>query len=301
MRLHQVNLFYRMWICLWRQQRYDIVREIFFHDAIAPGSIIKKERSYSYFTMNEQYLRNLLFQLQQGTTDIDDIIIQLRQFPLTVLEEAQLDYHRLLRTGIPEVVFGENKTTEQLLAILENMLEKPAGVLATRISKEKADKICPVLSDITYHPTARMLTGNDAHIPQACARGNVIITTAGTSDIPVAEEAKLTLTFLGHPVETIYDAGVAGIHRILSQINVLQQATVIIVVAGMEGALPSVVAGITPAPVIGVPTSIGYGTGAGGFSALLGMLNSCSPGLAVVNIDNGFGAACMAAAINKGT
>jgi len=155
------------------------------------------------------------------------------------------------------------------------------------------------LNGLTYNDTARTLTGNDQYIPTECGRGTVVIVTAGTSDLPVAEEARIALERFGHRVETVYDAGVAGLHRILSHTKLLQQAAVLIVVAGMEGALPSVVAGMVSAPVIAVPTSIGYGTGAGGFSALLGMLNSCSPGLAVVNIDNGFGAACMAAAINK--
>ena len=155
------------------------------------------------------------------------------------------------------------------------------------------------LAGLAYHPAARILTGNDRHIPVGRASGTVVIVTAGTSDLPVAEEARITLHMFGHPVETVYDAGVAGIHRILAHSALLQQGRVIIVVAGMEGALPSVVAGMTGAPVIAVPTSVGYGAGAGCWSALLGMLNSCSPGLAVVNIDNGFGAACMAAAINR--
>ncbi|NCC77384.1 MAG: nickel pincer cofactor biosynthesis protein LarB, partial [Clostridia bacterium] len=154
---------------------------------------------------------------------------------------------------------------------------------------------------LTYHPTARILTGNEHLASLGVNRGAVVIVTAGTSDLPVAEEARLTLESCGHPVQTIHDVGVAGLHRILAHARQLQQASVIIVVAGMDGALPSVVAGMTAAPVIGVPTSIGYGTGAGGYAALLGMLNSCSPGLAVVNIDNGFGAACMAAAINRRT
>jgi hypothetical protein len=174
-------------------------------------------------------------------------------------------------------------------------------VLATRVSEEKAKVVRDRTSGLTYHPTARILTGNDQHIPVDKACGTVVIVTAGTSDLPVAEEARITLQWFGHPVETIYDAGVAGIHRILAHSALLHAAKVIIVAAGMEGALPSVVAGMTGAPVVAVPTSVGYGAGAGGYSALLGMLNSCSPGLAVVNIDNGFGAACMAAAINRKT
>ena len=249
--------------------------------------------------MNEAYLKNLLTQLQLGKLDIAQTVDTLRRLPGESFSEVQLDHHRMLRTGIPEVIFGEYKTSEQLVTILERMLTLPTVVLATRVSEEKATQVCERIADINYHPVARMLTGNRHHIPTNCSRGTVVITTAGSSDLPVAEEAKLTLEYFGHPVETIFDAGVAGIHRILKRVPTLQKATAVIVIAGMEGALPSVVAGVTGAPVIGVPTSVGYGTGAGGYSALLGMLNSCSPGLAVVNIDNGFGAACMADAINR--
>jgi NCAIR mutase (PurE)-related protein len=249
--------------------------------------------------MNEQTITVLLQQVQTGKMDIQRAIEQLRLLPVEVLESARLDHHRSLRTGLPEAVFGENKSTDQLIEILEALLQKRTVVLATRVSAEKAGAVLSRLSGLTYHPVARILTGNDQYITPDCARGMIVIVTAGTSDLPVAEEARITLQWFGHPVERIYDAGVAGIHRILAHSSLLQQGTVIIVVAGMEGALPSVVAGLTAAPVIGVPTSVGYGSGAGGFSALLGMLNSCSPGLAVVNIDNGFGAACMAAAINR--
>jgi NCAIR mutase (PurE)-related protein len=196
-------------------------------------------------------------------------------------------------------VFGEHKTVDQLIEILDTLLRTDNVVLATRISEEKAAQVRTRLDGLTYHPEARVLSGNQHLAPIGIGRGTVVIVSAGTSDFPVAEEARITLRSYGHRVVAIHDVGVAGIHRILAHAQQLQQATVVIVVAGMEGALPSVVAGMTAAPVIGVPTSIGYGTGAGGFSALLGMLNSCSPGLAVVNIDNGFGAACMAAAINR--
>ncbi len=249
--------------------------------------------------MNEQTITALLQQVQTGQIDIQRAIEQLRLLPVQVLESARLDHHRSLRTGLPEAVFGENKSTDQLIEILEALLQTPTVVLATRVSAEKAGNVLSRLSGLTYHPMARILTGNDQHITPDRARGTIVIVTAGTSDLPVAEEARITLQWFGHPVERIYDAGVAGIHRILAHSALLQHGKVIIVVAGMEGALPSVVAGLTAAPVIGVPTSVGYGAGAGGFSALLGMLNSCSPGLAVVNIDNGFGAACMAAAINR--
>lgn len=251
--------------------------------------------------MNEQEIRGLLRQVQEKTLSISEAVEQLRHLPAELLSTAYLDHHRHLRTGLPEAVFGENKTAEHLLEILQALLRQKNVVLATRVAPDKAAAVLGRLDGLTYHATARVLTGNDQYIPKGSSRGTVVIVTAGTSDLPVAEEARLSLERFGHPVQTVYDAGVAGLHRILSHSHLLQQATVLIVVAGMEGALPSVVAGMTHAPVIAVPTSIGYGTGAGGFSALLGMLNSCSPGLAVVNIDNGFGAACMAAAINRKT
>lgn len=251
--------------------------------------------------MNEQELSNLLAKVQNKSLTVDKAVDLLRHLPEELLSSARLDHHRTLRTGLPEAVFGENKTAEHLVEILSAMLQRKNIVLATRISPEKASEVTGKVDGLTYHDTARLLTGNDRYCPANCGRGIVVIATAGTSDMPVAEEARIALELFGHTVETIYDAGVAGLHRILSQAEILQKAAVIIVVAGMEGALPSVVAGMVSAPVIAVPTSVGYGTGAGGFSALLGMLNSCSPGLAVVNIDNGFGAACMAAAINRKT
>ena len=251
--------------------------------------------------MNEQQLAKLLQQVKAGELKPETALETLRMLPVEILESARLDHHRQLRTGLPEAVFGENKTVQQLIEILSAMLKQHSVVLATRVSPEKAERVCAAVEGLQYNDTARMLTGNSGYIPRETGRGTVIIATAGTSDIPVAEEARLCLHFFGHRVETVYDAGVAGLHRILAQSKLLQKASVLIVVAGMEGALPSVVAGLTPAPVIAVPSSIGYGTGTGGFSALLGMLNSCAPGLAVVNIDNGFGAACMAAAINRKT
>ena len=249
--------------------------------------------------MNEQSLASLLRQVRAGTLEVVEALDQLRRWPVEVLESARIDHHRLIRTGLPEAVFGETKTVAQLIEILTAMLRAPSVVLATRVGPEKAEAVLARLPGLTYHPVARILAGNDQHIPAENGQGTVVIVTAGTSDMPVAEEARITLQCFGHSVVTLYDAGVAGIHRILAHSALLQQGRVIIVAAGMEGALPSVVAGLTAAPVIGVPTSTGYGTGAGGYSALLGMLNSCSPGLAVVNIDNGFGAACMAAAINQ--
>ncbi len=251
--------------------------------------------------MNEQRLTALLQQVRLGEVGVEQALEHLRRLPVEVLDSARIDHHRALRTGMPEAIFGEHKTAAQLIDILSALLRTGSVALATRVSADKAAEVQANVPGLSYHAAARILVGNEAQIPSEAGRGTVLIVTAGTSDLPVAEEARLTLYSCGHTVTTIHDAGVAGIHRILAHVAALQQATVIIVVAGMEGALPSVVAGMTAAPVIGVPTSIGYGTGAGGYSALLGMLNSCSPGLAVVNIDNGFGAACMAAAINRKT
>lgn len=249
--------------------------------------------------MNQKELTKLLQQVQEKSVSISDAVTKFRHFPSEILPTAHLDHQRAVRTGLPEAVFGENKTADQLIDILGAMLKQKNVALATRVDAQKAQEVQSKLKDLQYHETARILTGNADYIETETGRGTVVIVTAGTSDIPVAEEARLSLEWFGHCVETIYDAGVAGLHRILSQTEILQKASVLIVVAGMEGALPSVVGGMVSAPVIAVPTSVGYGTGAGGFSALLGMLNSCAPGLAVVNIDNGFGAACMAAAINK--
>jgi NCAIR mutase (PurE)-related protein len=248
--------------------------------------------------MHEHELRRLLENFAGGDTPLEEVLHRLRELRGDNLGFARLDHHRLLRTGIPEVVFGEGKSVDQLCAILERMLAQPMVTLATRVSADKAAAVRERLPQLKYHAEARMLVGNEQHIPQLRCRGAVLVVTAGTSDLSVAEEACQTLRCLGHPLQTLYDVGVAGLHRLLEHQQLLARATAIIVVAGMEGALPSVVAGITPAPVVGVPVSVGYGAGIGGFAALLGMLNSCAPGLAVVNIDNGFGAACMAAAIN---
>ena len=244
-------------------------------------------------------LRQLLEDLYQGHRSVDEVLAKVRRLPMEQLGSACVDHHRELRTGMPEAVFGESKSVAQLIEILGAMLAYGSVAMATRVDAAKAEAVLADLPELQYFQNARILAGNPGAIPHLPGRGTVAVVTAGTSDLPVAEEARVTLEWSGHKVVTVYDVGVAGIHRILSKIEVLQEARVIIVVAGMEGALPSVVAGLTSAPVIGVPTSIGYGVGAGGFAALMGMLTSCAAGLAVVNIDNGYGAACMAAAINQ--
>jgi len=249
--------------------------------------------------MDEKRIRELFEKVREGSCDIAEAMQQMKHWPAETMEFACLDHHRALRTGLPEVVYGEDKNVEQIGAIIKAMLDKPAVVMATRVSPEKAEKICDEIEGMTYHKTARMLIGNiDKRVEYNC-RGKILVISAGTSDIPVAEEALLTAHYLGHPVEKLYDVGVAGIHRVLSNREVLSRASVLIVVAGMEGALPSVVAGLVDKPVVAVPTSVGYGASFGGITALLGMLNSCAPGVAVVNIDNGFGAGCMAATINR--
>jgi NCAIR mutase (PurE)-related protein len=249
--------------------------------------------------MDERHLRKLLELVRDGSCDIAEAMKQMKHWPAENMEFACLDHQRALRTGFPEVVYGEDKNVEQISAILQAMLVKPCVVMATRVNPEKAAKVFEKVAGLEYHEEARLLIGNTDKVFEHACRGKVLVVSAGTSDMPVAEEAFYTARYLGNPVEKLYDVGVAGIHRLLSKRDLLHQAAVLIVAAGMEGALPSVVAGLVDKPVIAVPTSVGYGASLGGFTALLGMLNSCAPGVAVVNIDNGFGAGCMAAAINR--
>lgn len=251
--------------------------------------------------MDEGAVRELLARVSRGACTVDEAFGELKAFPVEMLACAQLDHHRRLRTGVPEVVYGENKTSGQLVEIIGRMMAASSSVMATRVSKEKGSEVCAELPGLVYHETARMLTigVEKKKGPGGCGKGLVLVLSAGTSDIPVAEEAVVTLRCLGNEVEKLYDVGVAGIHRLLTRRDLLEKADILVVVAGMEGALPSVVGGLVDKPVIAVPTSVGYGTGLGGIAALLGMLNSCVPGVAVVNIDNGFGAACMASNIMK--
>src|SRR3989339_2265794 len=249
--------------------------------------------------MDEKKLHELLEQVSCGVCTAADALAELKNFPAEMLSCAHLDHHRRLRTGVPEVVYGENKTAGQIAEILKKLLQFSPAVMATRVSREKGEEVCLVIPGLVYHEAARMLTAPMEEKRQGAdyGAGLVLVLTAGTSDIPVAEEAFVTLRCLGNEVERLYDVGVAGIHRLLSRRDLLDKASMLIVIAGMVGALSSVIAGLVGKPIIAVPTSVGYGTGLGGIAALLGMLNSCAPGLAVVNIDNGFGAACMAASI----
>ncbi len=211
---------------------------------------------------------------------------------------ATIDHHRLLRQGFPEVIFGQGKTPEQVVEIARRIAAKGEGVLVTRLAPEAAARLVEEIPGVELNPLGRTAFLAPEQPRARSERGTVLVVTAGTSDLPVAEEAAVTAQAFGNPVERLTDVGVAGLHRILAARDVLLDAAVVIVVAGMEGALPSVVGGLVSAPVIAVPTSVGYGAALGGMAALLGMLNSCASGVTVVNIDNGFGAACAASRIN---
>lgn len=247
--------------------------------------------------MNADRLRTLLAHVANGKVEIEDALAEVRHLPFEDLGFARVDHHRSLRTGVPEVIYGEGKTVEQILAIAKRLVANEQNVLVTRLSEESATELQREIPEMQYDPVARLARViRKPATPKAV--GTVLVVAAGTTDIPVAEEAVGTLEALGHPVERLYDVGVAGLHRLLSAKEEITRASALIVVAGMEGALPSVVAGLVERPVIGVPTSVGYGAAMGGLTALFGMLTACATGITVVNIDNGFGAAMAAAQIN---
>jgi NCAIR mutase (PurE)-related protein len=246
---------------------------------------------------NDEHLRALLNRVAGNECSIDAALETLRKLPYEDLEFARLDHHRAIRRGHPEVIYSAGKTPEQVAAIFARMAQAGPRVLATRADAAHAAAVRHAIPDAVYDPCSRTIRLDRE--PGRKRQAGVAIVAAGTSDLPVAEEAAITLDLMGHAPRRVTDVGVAGIHRLLDQLPVLREARVLIVVAGMEGALPSVVAGLVRAPVVAVPTSVGYGASFGGVAALLGMLNSCSPGIAVVNIDNGFGAAYMAAQINE--
>jgi NCAIR mutase (PurE)-related protein len=246
-------------------------------------------------------LRELLARVQEGATAVDEAVERLRDLPFeAVRDAARIDHHRAIRNGVPEVVYGEGKTAADIAEIMKVLERSGSGALATRVSEEKAAIITRELPDADYDDVSRtlILWPNEAAHAGA-TRGSVAVVCAGTSDLPVAAEAARTLQYLGHPVERVHDVGVAGLHRVLAVQEQLRVAEVVIAVAGMEGALPTVLAGLVECPIIAVPTSIGYGVASGGRTALHGMLSSCTSGLVVVNIDNGFGAAIAAARINR--
>jgi NCAIR mutase (PurE)-related protein len=247
--------------------------------------------------MNDKTLAQLLSKVAQGSLSVADAQDRFKHLAFEDIDFAHIDHHRSLRKGFPEVIFGQGKTCDQIIGILEKMILREEIILVTRIDKAKAQKVQNVLPESEYFEDARILRIQKRE-PELTGFGKILIISAGTSDIPVAREAALTAKAMGNEVETLFDVGVAGIHRLFAHNDQILEASVLIVVAGMEGALPSVVAGMVSAPVIAVPTSIGYGTSFNGMTALLGMLNSCSSNIAVVNIDNGFGAGYMASSIN---
>jgi hypothetical protein len=247
--------------------------------------------------MDRQRLTQLLASVQGGTCSIDEALTRLRDLPFEDLGFANIDHHRALRNGFPEVIFGEGKTDEQVIAIAERMAASGASVLITRLAAPAAERLLAGVPGFEYHASARIAVRRSA-AAEVTGRGTILVVSAGTADVPVAEEAAISAEVMGNRVERLYDVGVSGLHRLLQRRERLWEASVLIVVAGMEGALPSVVGGLVDRPVVAVPTSVGYGTSFGGLAALLAMLNTCAAGVVVVNVDNGFGAAAAASRMN---
>lgn len=247
--------------------------------------------------MTEKEIKKLLASVRAGKTGLAQAVEKLRRLPYEDLGFAKIDHHRELRQGFPETIFARGKTPEQVAQVVSRMLRSRSNILITRAGPEVHRRVRRLTRQAVYHPLSGTISiQRDKTI---LGKGTILVVSAGTSDIPVAEEAVVTAEVLGNRIEMLYDVGVAGIHRLMDNREMLLRARVIICVAGMEGALPSVVAGLVPVPVIAVPTSVGYGASFSGIAALLGMLNSCASNVAVVNIDNGFGAACVASAINR--
>jgi pyridinium-3,5-biscarboxylic acid mononucleotide synthase len=249
--------------------------------------------------VRRERVRDLLSRVADGAVPVESALASLAQEPMESLGFATIDHHRALRQGFPEVVYGAGKTSEQLVAIARRIADRGDGVLATRVADDVVPALLAALPGAEHNALARTVMLRAAQ-PPASARGTALIVTAGTSDLPVAEEAAVTADAMACVTERLTDVGVAGIHRVLANRGVLERAAVVIVVAGMDGALASVVGGLVRAPVIAVPTSVGYGASFGGIAPLLTMLNSCAAGVTVVNIDNGFGAAVAAARIRHG-
>ncbi len=244
-----------------------------------------------------EYLKNLLEEYKNGNVSLDKTMNELKNLPYKDMDFAKIDHHRHLRQGFPEVVFCAGKTNEQIVEILKELKRKNSIVLATKANKENADFILQKLPQCRYHEKAKTISYGT--FPKIKTHSYACLITAGTADIPVAEESRIFLKAAGIQTKKLYDCGVAGVHRLFSNVDDVLNASAIIVIAGMEGALASIIGGIAPCPVIAVPTSIGYGANLGGIAALLGMLNSCAPTVSVVNIDNGFGAAYSASMIVK--
>ena len=248
--------------------------------------------------MNTARLEKILASVATGKTTVPQALAKLKHLSVEDIEYAHIDHHRSLRKGFPEVIYGEGKTAQQIAGIMEKIIQQENVVLVTRVDSQKAEVLCDQFPEAEYHDDARMVIVQKESRPVQ-GKGTIAVISAGTSDIPVAREAFLTASAMGNRVESLFDVGVAGIHRLFQHQDLLQSASVLIVAAGMEGALPTVVAGMVDKPVIAVPTSVGYGVSFGGLTALLAMLNSCSSNVAVVNIDNGFGAGYLASIINR--
>lgn len=247
--------------------------------------------------MRVEAIKKLLLDIKENRVDIDEALSKLKELPYQDLGFAKIDHHRELRQGYPEVIYCSGKTTDQVLAIFDTMFSNASNILATRASEDLYRAVKDVFPMAIYNSSAKTITL--VQNPPQKSKGYIAIVTGGTSDIPVAEEAAVTAEILGNKVEKVYDVGVAGIHRLFSKLDIITNARVIIAVAGMEGALASVIGGLVDKPIIAVPTSVGYGASFSGLAALLSMLNSCASGTAVVNIDNGFGGAYMASMINR--
>ena len=243
-------------------------------------------------------LKKILEDVKNNELDIDSALEILKDLPYEDLGYAHIDHHRSIRNGYPEVIYCKGKSDEHILGIIDRMNKKNTNILGTRCRKETFEKIIKIYPNAEYEELSQILKIKNEEIKEQ-GKGKILIVTGGTSDIPVADEAYFTAEFFGNKVERLYDVGVAGIHRLLSNRNIIEEARVIVAVAGMEGALPSVVGGLVDVPVIAVPTSVGYGANFDGLAPLLAMLNSCSSGISVVNIDNGFGAGYLASIINK--
>ncbi len=247
--------------------------------------------------MTEAEIRKILGSVRSGQTSIDEAMEKLKHLPYENLGFARIDHHRSIRQGFPEVIFGRGKTAKQIISIVEKMLARNHNILVTRTDEKVFRQVKRITPLARFYPDSGLIAvfrDRTLH-----GKGQILVISAGTADIPVAEEATVTAEIMGNTVSTLFDVGVAGLHRLLSQYKLLKKARVIVVVAGMEGALPSVVGGLVSVPVLAVPTSVGYGASFQGVTALLGMLNSCASNVAVVNIDNGFGAGFVASLINR--
>jgi NCAIR mutase (PurE)-related protein len=248
--------------------------------------------------MDINALKELIEKVRDGTIGVDDALVKLRDLPFEDIGFASIDHHRALRRGCPEVIYARGKKAEDIVEIVKKMVAKEENILATKLTDDKAAIIKEHFPKGNYYADSKVFTLEVKPLEKR-GKGTILVISAGTADIPVAEEAAITARFMGNEVETMFDVGVSGIHRILGKRDALMEASVIVVVAGMEGALPSIVGGLVDKPVIAVPTSTGYGASFRGLSALLGMLNSCASGVTVVNIDNGFGAGYAASLINR--